>query len=107
MTYRTFTNSAELFQQLQQRYKASPPDSLTAEQYKLWTERKQKLVRIRTVNVIKLWLESYLMEENPEQLLQNIHTFAMSGLSDTASSAQILRVVEKRVSLSLRDLVCI
>lgn len=64
----------------------------------MWTDRKQKLVKFRTVNVMKTWLESYLMEEDCEALLRDILNFAMSALNDSSAAQQILRVVEKRVS---------
>lgn len=47
MTYRTFTNSDELLDRLKARYRIEPPQNITPEELVMWTEQKQKLIRIR------------------------------------------------------------
>jgi son of sevenless-like protein len=49
MTYRTFTDANELLDQLKARYYLEPPPGLNGDDYTLWVEQKQKLVRARCV----------------------------------------------------------
>ena len=47
LTYRSFCTTEEFVTLLENRYNLRPPERLTPEQLALWTERKQKLVRLR------------------------------------------------------------
>ena len=47
LTYRSFCTTAELFDELFQRYQLAPPDELTPEELDMWKEKKLKLVRLR------------------------------------------------------------
>lgn len=49
MTYRTFTNSAALFELLAQRFNIRPPADLTPEELQSWARDKQKLIQFRCV----------------------------------------------------------
>ena len=58
MTYRSFATAEEVLQLLVQRYQLAPPRDLMSEELKDWAERKQKPVKLRFVQVAKLfcWL---------------------------------------------------
>lgn len=47
LTYRSFCTTEEFISLLEGRYNLLPPERLTPEQLELWTERKQKLIRLR------------------------------------------------------------
>ncbi|KAG1446099.1 hypothetical protein G6F56_009685 [Rhizopus delemar] len=47
LTYRSFCTTEEVVSLLESRYSLRPPERLTPEQLEIWTERKQKLVRLR------------------------------------------------------------
>lgn len=47
LTYRSFCTTEEVVSLLEARYNLRPPERLTPEQLEMWTERKQKLVRLR------------------------------------------------------------
>lgn len=47
LTYRSFCTTEEFISLLEARYNLLPPERLTPEQLELWTERKQKLIRLR------------------------------------------------------------
>lgn len=55
MTYRSFATAQEVLQLLVQRYQLAPPPDLTTEELKDWAERKQKPVKLRFVQVAKLF----------------------------------------------------
>ncbi|KAG1439472.1 hypothetical protein G6F56_012285 [Rhizopus delemar] len=63
----------------------------------MWTERKQKLVRLRVFNVIKNWLENYYIDED-EPLLGRFEHFTKSYIRDSSEFAakQILNLIKKR-----------
>lgn len=47
MTYRTFTDAHELLERLKGRYYLQAPQGLNKDEYRVWIEQKQKLVRVR------------------------------------------------------------
>jgi len=112
LTYRTFTTSRDFFRHLVQRYTALPPSGLNQDEYEIWVEKKQKLIRIRCVpllafldhahsdtssiiSVLKTWIENHLWDEDVSNLLRDVHDFAMTGLGDSTAAQQIGRVVQK------------
>lgn len=52
LTYRSFCTTEELLSLLEARYMIRPPEDLTEEQLEVWTEKKQKLVRLRYVPIL-------------------------------------------------------
>ena len=113
LTYRSFTSAAELFEMLVRRFSIQPPRGLPADAYRVWVERKQKPIRLRVVNILKTWLESYWMEGSvtglsgtvgsgdagSEALLRRIHAFARDSLAPSAipGSNPLLAAVEQRL----------
>lgn len=47
LTYRSFCTTEDFVDLLQKRYNLAPPDGLTPEELEIWTDKKQKLVRLR------------------------------------------------------------
>ena len=96
LTYRSFTTSQELFELLVKRFAIQPPPRISQEDYRTWVEKKQKVIRFRILNVMKLWLEGYWTEPNDPasiDLLKRIHSF----VKDSAQSNTLLTVVEQRL----------
>ena len=86
LTYKSFTTADELFEMLVRRFSIQPPARLTGEEYPTWEEKKQKLVRLRVVNIIKTWFETYWMENNDERsqiLLERAFGFAKNTIANT------------------------
>lgn len=102
LTYRSFTSAEELFMLLVRRFNVQPPAGLTREQRPDWENRKQKLVRLRVVNILKTWFEHYWMEEPTEQsqmLLERAHAFAKTSITSTKTpgSQPLMGVIEQRL----------
>ena len=105
LTYRSFTTAAELFEMLVRRFSIQPPRGISADEYRVWVERKQKPIRLRVVNILKTWLESYWMEGTAQtdpaagELLRRVHSFAKDSLAPTQipGSGPLLAVVEQRL----------
>lgn len=47
LTYRSFCTTEEFVDLLQERYNLVPPEGLTPDELEIWTDKKQKLVRLR------------------------------------------------------------
>lgn len=47
LTYRSFCTTEEFVELLQERYNLAPPEELTPDELEIWTDKKQKLVRLR------------------------------------------------------------
>jgi hypothetical protein len=96
LTYRSFCTSMELLELLEARYNIEPPP-LTPEELEIWIAKKQKLVRLRVFNVLKIWLEQYYYEEDSVILDRLLH-FTNTTLKDTLSFSayQLERLIQKR-----------
>ncbi|KAI8349190.1 ras guanine nucleotide exchange factor domain-containing protein [Choanephora cucurbitarum] len=101
LTYRSFATTEEIVSLLEARYNILPPDMLTPKQLVVWTERKQKLVRLRVFNIMKNWLENYYIDED-EHLLSRFEYFTNTHIRDISSLAanQLLKLIKKRIELS-------
>ncbi|KAI9261985.1 ras guanine nucleotide exchange factor domain-containing protein [Sporodiniella umbellata] len=97
LTYRSFCTTEDVVSLLESRYNLRPPERLTPEQLEMWTERKQKLVRLRIFNVMKTWLENYYIDED-EHLLPRFEYFTNAYIRDSSEFAanQILTLIKKR-----------
>ena len=102
LTYRSFTTASELFEMLVKRFTVQPPYGLAKEDYTIWENQKQKLIRLRVVNILKSWFENYWMESDDEtniKLLQRVHAFARDVIATTKTpgSGPLTAVVEQRL----------
>jgi son of sevenless-like protein len=102
LTYRSFTSAEELFTLLVRRFNVLPPAGLTREQYPDWENRKQKLVRLRVVNILKTWFEHYWIEESSEQsqaLLERAYAFTKTSIvsTKTPGAQPLMGVIDQRL----------
>ncbi|KAI8645286.1 ras guanine nucleotide exchange factor domain-containing protein [Parasitella parasitica] len=97
LTYRSFCTSMELLELLEARYNIQPPADLTPEELEIWVTKKQKLIRLRVFNVLKIWLEQYYYEEDSVILDRLLH-FTNTSIKDTLSFSayQLERLIQKR-----------
>ncbi|KAI5786300.1 ras guanine nucleotide exchange factor domain-containing protein [Pyronema domesticum] len=101
LTYPSFTNSTEFFTQLAKRFTMQPPAGIQGEDYDYWVEKKQRLVRMRVLSILKVWLESNWMENNDtdaKQVLKSMHNFAKEVMLPVLpGTSQILLLIETRL----------
>lgn len=97
LTYRSFCTSMELLELLEGRYNIQPPAELTPEELEIWVTKKQKLIRLRVFNVLKIWLEQYYYEED-SVILDRLLFFTNTRIKDTLSFSayQLERLIHKR-----------
>ncbi|KAI8967027.1 ras guanine nucleotide exchange factor domain-containing protein [Mycotypha africana] len=97
LTYRSFCTSLELLSLLEARYNIQPPEGFTPDELEVWTNRKQKLIRLRVFNVLKSWLEQYYYEED-SVLLDRLLFFTNTSIKDSLrfSAVQLERLIHKR-----------
>nr|KAJ3412426.1 hypothetical protein HK105_002352 [Polyrhizophydium stewartii] len=99
ITYKSFTNSKQLFSLLEQRFLLPQPEGLTPGQLAEWTEKKLTPIRLRVFNVLKSWIENYLGQdpEDMEALLMVRH-FAETKMAQhmSAASIQLVRLIDRR-----------
>ncbi|KKA29010.1 hypothetical protein TD95_005366, partial [Thielaviopsis punctulata] len=103
LTYRSFTSARELFELLVQRFSIQPPEGLGASDYEQWRAKKQTIVRLRVVNILKNWFDNFWMEEytdESKQLMRDVYNFARDTVktTETPGSAPLMTVVEQRMS---------
>lgn len=102
LTYRSFTTAAELFEMLVKRWSVQPPYGLAASDLQTWTDKKQKPIRFRVVNILKSWFDNYWMESNDEpsqQLMQRVYKFANETVTSTSTpgAGPLKTAVEQRL----------
>ncbi|RPA93539.1 ras GEF [Choiromyces venosus 120613-1] len=101
LTYRSFTTASELFNQLVRRFTVQPPSALSSSEFEIWTEKKQKLIRVRVLSILKMWLEQNWMEgldDNARDLLKKMYQFAKDVmLPQLSGTSQVLSLIETRL----------
>ncbi|KTW29649.1 hypothetical protein T552_00858 [Pneumocystis carinii B80] len=100
LTYRTFTSAENFFNLLVKRFMIAPPENLKPYELEVWIEKKQKPIRLRVFNILKIWLESYFMEpmdENSEKLLSQIKEFTINTMSESIPGENLVRIIDKRM----------
>ncbi|CAZ83876.1 unnamed protein product [Tuber melanosporum] len=101
LTYRSFTTASELFKQLVRRFTVQPPSALSGSEFEIWTEKKQKLIRVRVLSILKMWLEQNWMEgldDNAKDLLKKMYLFAKDVmLPQLSGTSQVLSLIETRL----------
>lgn len=68
LTFRSFTDASVLLELLIERFLIQPPEGLTQDEFKIWCDKKQRPIRLRVVNVIKTWLDTYWFEDDCDEL---------------------------------------
>lgn len=101
LTYPSFTSASELFNQLVRRFTVQPPSGLAPNDFEVWTEKKQKLIRVRVLSILKMWLEQNWMEgldEASRELLRKMQTFAKDVmLPQLGGTQQVLTLIDLRL----------
>ncbi|KAJ3186009.1 hypothetical protein HDU85_000923 [Gaertneriomyces sp. JEL0708] len=97
MLFHQFTTSTTLFTHLRQRYFISPPSGLTAEEYKMWQEKKQTPIRLRVYNALRAWLEHWWIEDEDDVVLDAIWEFARTEMVDTGLAGRLVELVQRKV----------
>ncbi|KAK0710986.1 ras guanine nucleotide exchange factor domain-containing protein [Lasiosphaeris hirsuta] len=103
LTYRSFTSARELFEMLVKRFNIQPPEGLNQNEYDMWRDGKQKLIRFRIVNILKNWFDNFWMEDQSEetrQLIRDVYNFAKDTVksTETPGSAPLMAVLDQRLS---------
>ena len=102
LTYRSFTTAPELFEMLVKRWCIQPPYGLGGAELQTWTDKKQKPIRFRVVNILKSWFDNYWMEAHDEanqQLMQRVYQFAKDTVqsTNTPGAGPLLTAIQQRM----------
>ncbi|KAK2072333.1 hypothetical protein P8C59_006692 [Phyllachora maydis] len=102
LTYRSFTTARELFEMLVKRFNIQPPEGLSQAEYEIWREKKQRPIRLRTVNTLRSWFADFWMEDNIEetkQLMRDVYNFAKDTLKSTETpGGPLITTLDLRMS---------
>ncbi|KAM0334052.1 hypothetical protein ACHAQA_001072 [Verticillium albo-atrum] len=103
LTYRSFTSARELFELLVGRFGIQPPEGLASTDFELWRDKKQKLIRVRVVNILRSWFDNFWMEdfnEESKQLIRDVYAFARDTVksTETPGSALLMSILDQRLS---------
>ena len=100
MTYTSFASSDEVFDLLLQRFHLYPPEIIDEDELTLWKEKKQMVVQLRVINVMKSWLEHHFDETKDDHVLERVKEFADSDIPMTIVGPvrYLKKIVERRES---------
>ncbi|TIB11047.1 hypothetical protein E3P92_03045 [Wallemia ichthyophaga] len=100
MTYTSFSTSEEVFDLLIRRFHLCPPDWLVENEITMWREKKQMVVQLRVINVMKSWLEHHFDENRDNYILERVRHFADSDIPMTIVGPvrYLKKIVERRES---------
>ncbi|OXG72976.1 cell division control protein 25 [Cryptococcus neoformans var. grubii Br795] len=100
LTFRSFTNPAELFNHLQDRYYLPSPPELSPEQYEEWRNKKKWYIQLRVVNALRQWLEKHFIRATDDAVLNKVEELALRMPEEDGKaelmSKQLLQLVAKR-----------
>ncbi|KAJ1982201.1 hypothetical protein H4R33_005081 [Dimargaris cristalligena] len=98
LTFRSFCTPIRFLDILMTRFHLTPPEELTDSEHAEWAQQKKIPVRLRVINVIKTWLESYFFDDEDVACIQPLHEFIESTLRDTMSSSanRLAQLVESK-----------
>jgi son of sevenless len=100
LTLRTFMSSLDFVHDLILRFNISEPSSLSNQEQSSWIDRKLKPIRLRVLNLLRIWVESYYVEaiSGDSKALAEINDF-VSEIAVTEfpqAAQQLLRSIESR-----------
>ncbi|KAL2886217.1 Cell division control protein 25 [Ceratocystis lukuohia] len=103
LTYRSFTTARELFEMLVKRFSIQPPEGLHTSNYEEWRVKKQMIVRVRVVNILKNWFDNFWMEDyndDSKQLMRDVYNFARDTVksAEAPGSAPLMAVLDQRLT---------
>ncbi|KAL5612990.1 uncharacterized protein BROUX77_003146 [Berkeleyomyces rouxiae] len=103
LTYRSFTTARELFEMLVKRFSIQPPEGLRSTDYEEWRVKKQMIVRVRVVNILKNWFDNFWMEDyndDSKQLMRDVYNFARDTVktAEAPGSAPLMAVLDQRLT---------
>ncbi|KAJ3412893.1 hypothetical protein HDV05_008757 [Chytridiales sp. JEL 0842] len=100
MMFHAFTSARELLTLFINRYLLKSPPQISHEDYKVWLEKKLTPIRLRVFNTLKLWLESYWVEEYDSNVLNDILVFAQGPLSEFQPSIapRLISLVQSKLN---------
>ncbi|KAJ1928155.1 hypothetical protein IWQ60_002322 [Tieghemiomyces parasiticus] len=102
LTFRSFCPPARFLDILLHRFHLPAPERLTADELPLWQQQKLTPIRLRVVNVVKTWLESYFFDDEDAGVLSSLGQFVDGPLRAVmaASAGRLLQLVDaKRTTL--------
>ncbi|CAO1630755.1 unnamed protein product [Parajaminaea phylloscopi] len=102
LCFRLFTSPIELFEALFRRYNVAPPPEVQAvpEAMTRWTTQKMTPVRLRVLNVFKIWLELHWQPSSDSVVLGPLASFVSSSVSVSLkrSGNHLAELVQRRIA---------
>ncbi|KAF8314912.1 ras GEF [Clavulina sp. PMI_390] len=102
LTFRLFTKPGDLLDRLITRFETKPPSDPvpTASDLRFWQDKKQLPVRVRVLNLLKLWLEGHWLAESDNEMLPRIQEFVEEKVIPAPilgpQGRRMMEIIEKR-----------
>lgn len=102
LTFRLFTTPADFLQQIVNRFETRPPSEPVPNpsEYRVWQDRKQLPVRMRVLNLLKLWLEGHWNPDTDDEILPQMLQFVREKVIPAPvvgpQGKRLAEIIEKR-----------
>ncbi len=104
LTLQSIMSPIEFFEMLVSRFTIQPPEGLSYQEFGTWRERKQIPIRLRVINILRTWLESYWVDTyideedaNGKKLITSIKEFLTPLLNEKFPVARLLKYCNMRM----------
>ncbi|PRP77743.1 rasGEF domain-containing protein [Planoprotostelium fungivorum] len=101
LTFRSFTNPKELLGLLIKRFNVQQPKNLSYGDLQEWIRISQRSIRLRVINFIKNWLETYPKDfVSDVDQSNNLHTFIHTDIMNSAHQTpgeQLKKILSKKI----------
>jgi len=100
LTYKSFSTGQVLLELVIKRFTVTPPPGLTPEQEGEFNEKKLTPIRLRVINVLKTWIETYYDDFSEGHMLKTASGF-INGEMKThlkAPSEQLQKLIQKKTA---------
>jgi len=77
-TFRSFTTSGMVFDQLVGRFKLEPPAYLSEGEFEEWAEKKRRSTQQRVLTLFTVWLEDHSMIKEDPHIVHRLREFLQS-----------------------------
>ncbi|KAJ1984973.1 hypothetical protein H4R34_000316 [Dimargaris verticillata] len=98
LTFRSFCSPQRFVSILIARFQCAQPEDLSDVEAQQWQQKKQLPIRLRVINVIKAWLESYFFDDEDASCVAPLREFVENVVrANMASSAtRLLQLLDAK-----------
>ena len=107
LTFHSFSTPFDVFNALVERFNIKQPEGLSETQRLEWEEKKRKPIQIRVGIILRIWLESYWMTPDDDQVIDKLHEFALEKIEPTYTQVfnRLIDVLNRKLDYNRKEII--